>query len=1116
MLPSVLRAAIRPARRSALVRQASAAVRQEASPPSSYVEFARAAREDVLAVAEQPEASWAERLHCLSVISLDLWPREAPHWRVAADVALPSSAASWQSQLSSALAVDEPGADGKRKEGTSRGLEPLERAACLRALSAAVAGPKMARRITPLLAALTDGGGVSGSQGGLAQQLPLDELLRCVCALASATSPPRPDTPLGNFVEQAAQRLSSTISSLQLEHLCELRAALQRCKVDITEADHELRRRLQALAAKQAEGGDAGPFGEDLRVATQAVQLLGETGVMRGTSFRESLLPAYLQAGTAARLLRHLVPLEGATSGAHTFAIAMVAGKIVLGSRQLDVREISAALHGVLSLQSHGETFPLQQGARVLRALWPHTCKALDHMDPSEVSTTVRAYWWQLLYFRQELAVSGVARNHPVVDITLQGRSRAGVSHAKEAEATESMKTKLLHPVLARISEMTLKHTGEVLSVIAPPVQAFDVLSNEDRQAVSKALAVAFPVGGALPQSSEINQWWPDFWSGELASLSGAELLELACGLREADPRLMDKDIAGSNWWVLDGILAELRTQLTGSQRPQVELSHALLLRMCRVMDVWQGHEIEAVLQHLLSKPEAMRPLPTPHFIAVLTALGRWSVPRELPLRLVAAFLDSVDRGDRLVPAAQWADVLRAVREVEEPASRERVTARILQRLVPHLQTLTPLALASALESLAARPPPPAAMRAAGGGASGTYGALARAPAEATTAAQRAIDAGHWDFHQLVGALDSLGKLGWYSDGVVSAALGQCTQTPLLEAHAQLLFPLARACVALRIHHAPLLHKMVLWYGWCNAYLRPKPLPDTQVEELIHLSEQFCELSFHSLELVDILTENLKNPNASPRQVLAILALMARFSHFPPEFKEACARICSGDSAQGAGGADLASLSTQDLVNAFNIHLCAVFDGPAALKHWLTEDEDMKRFFQVHTSQKWYQKQDRDRTTFLQSSAFISLKQAAEDEGLDLRPSDAGEVYHVELTSADAKERLSTWSTNPPTAVVCLKSREQLRWYVPITAEGAPKAEQLQNRSWRFPFMYRGAVQKVRHLQSMGYKVAVVWMHEWNRLSNDEERRAYLRNACGASGRGSTAFSPAAEEDAYE
>merc|ERR1711964_834565 len=136
------------------------------------------------------------------------------------------------------------------------------------------------------------------------------------------------------------------------------------------------------------------------------------------------------------------------------------------------------------------------------------------------------------------------------------------------------------------------------------------------------------------------------------------------------------------------------------------------------------------------------------------------------------------------------------------------------------------------------------------------------------------------------------------------SVLLQFSQTPLLEAHAPLLLPIARTCVALRVHHAPLMHKMVLWYGWCYAYLWTKPLPSDQLDELIELGDLLSKLSFQSLELHSILAENLANPTASPRQVLGLLSVLARFAHFPAEFREACAKVGAEST-----DSDLTSLS---------------------------------------------------------------------------------------------------------------------------------------------------------------------------------------------------------------
>jgi len=559
--------------------------------------------------------------------------------------------------------------------------------------------------------------------------------------------------------------------------------------------------------------------------------------------------------------------------------------------------------------------------------------------------------------------------------------------------------------------------------------------------------------------------------------------------------------------WPLSAVVDEIDSRLAPSgkkQRPAIELSHFLLLRLCRVMDLWHRHEVEEVLHHLLKDPEAVKPLPTPYFVALVSALCNFSVPKEYPLRLVSSFLERVERGERSVQPEHWASIFRAIRPLDEWPSFDRITPRLLQRLVPHLGGLPPAELASTLVALASKPFPREASS-----SSSFHSPLERMPEATCEAVRKAVQTGQLDFQQVVGVFDCLGKLGWYGEQAVAAVLGFLAETPLLEPHAPLILPLVRACTSLRIHHAPLLHKVVLWYCWCYAYLWPKPLPVEKLEELLELAEHLHELSFQSLELQGVLAENLKNPNASARQSLALLSVLARFSHFPPEFKETCAKVCSASS-----DTDLASLTPADLINAFNVHLCAVFDGPAALKHWLTEDEVMKSFFQVHTSQKWYQKQDQERTTFLQSPAYLTLRQAVEAEGLDLRPTEPGEVYHVEFVSKDAKERLNTWSNNPPTALMCIKSKEQLRWYVPITAEDTSKALELQNRCNQFSFMFRGAVQKMRHLQAMGYRPAVVWMSEWNGLDTEEERRAYLRAAVEEPG---AFFRPASaeEEDTY-
>jgi len=1084
---------------------------------------------------EEDAPTWTERLNKLSCTALELWPSEAPHWRVAGPLVVPPIAVTASHGRTTGIDLRTRGGRGA---GTSIGLAPVERARCLRALCAfAGGGPRLSRNLSPLMAMLVDNFGVSEASGGLAYQLPVEELQLCVGALgAEARSQ---ESPLWEFAREAARRLSALQTSLSLREVLDLRSAFQRCDIETTTLDQGLRERLQELTMRGDEE-DAGSNTVDVTATLACARAIGEPIVLRSTILRRALLPASLRAGTAALLLRDVLPTEGGPiSTAHEFVIALAVGQVVAGARQLKIGEIAGALQGVSALQAsvvadssalRNEAFAVHQAARVLRALWPRVASKLAHFAPSQVSIALRCYWWQLLYSRQELTLIGVVREHPIVELALnasedqrgRGRSRGRV---KDYEATEDLKVKLVRPMLNRLCEMTLRHVGACLTALCPPVRPLDLLSGDDRVAVREAVSALFPqkdsTGSAQTtalqrdETEEEEGWWADFWAGEVRGLSVVELLELACGLREADPQSARGNETGSlTWWVLDSLLAELGKRLTrpGGERPSVELSHLTLVRMCRVMDLWRGHEVEDVLTHLLSSPESLRPLPTAHYVAVLLALADHPVPREVPLRLTAALLDSADREERAVHPEEWSDVLRVVRLLDESPSWERVVARVVHQLVPHVTDLPGRTLASFLRSLASRPLP---LELRPTGISGLYSAPEQMPARATEAVRLAVEGGQWDFPQVVDVLESLGRLDWYADATVAAVLAQCARTPLLEAYSPLLLPLARSCAELRVHHAPLMHKIVLWYNWCYAYLRPKPLPADQLDGLLGLAEQLCELSFQSLELLGVLADNLENPNASSRQVLNLLAILSRFTHFPPAFKEACARLGS-ESVDS----DLASLSNTELLNAFNIHLCAVFDGPAALKHWLTEDKSMRKFFQVHTSQKWYHQQDQERTTFLQSPAYLTLKQTAEEEGLDLRPSGPGEVYHVELVARDAKERLSALAGDPPMAIVCIRSKEQLRWYVPITAEGSSEGEQLDNRCHRFKFMFRGAVQKIRHLQAMGYRPVPIWMSEWRLLQTQAERSRYLRAAVGSSGEqtASVAFSPDASwgEDAYQ
>eukprot|EP00931_Biecheleriopsis_adriatica_P046932 TRINITY_DN27012_c0_g1_i1.p1 TRINITY_DN27012_c0_g1~~TRINITY_DN27012_c0_g1_i1.p1 ORF type:complete len:1148 (+),score=248.42 TRINITY_DN27012_c0_g1_i1:73-3516(+) len=1107
-------------------------LQQRQQRPVPFLGHAQSARQDVASLMGQLEGScWVQRLHGVSSIALDLWPPESPHWRVAGPIVIPpavSSSRQFAQELTAQLSVQRRAGDSGAE---AQGLGPEARATVLRALCEIRGGEAATKRNTSaLLASLVDSRGVSGvdKESGLAYQLSLEELRQCICALADsslALEEALKDSPVRDFILEGTKRLSKVSDKMALPHLLALCNAAKRLRIERSGTEEELRRRLLQVADKSSGSESLGSPRRQRGKQTlsqrrqvvdlvASVQALGEVGVLRSPHVREALLPEALSAGDAAELLQHALPAEGSMSSAHEFVVAAAVRRVVAGARVLTPRQIAAAARGALALQARGDDFAVYQAGRVLRALWPRVALRHSYFGPTELSDILWAYWWQLLYSRQELAIAGRTKTHPV----LQPSEDASRNSAKESKAAEDLRTKLLRPSLERLGEMPLKQVAACLTSLAPPVRPPDVMNEEDRALLRQAIDTVFSRGAQTSSGAEMDEeggqqrsssstsafaerWMEDFWTSELQSLAAPELLELACGLREAG---LDGQV-----WPLQAVVVEIDNRLrpSGKSRPAVELSHFLLLRLCRVMDLWHGHEVEEVLKHLLSNPEAVKPLPTSYFVAVLSALCDFAVPKELPLRLVSSFLERVEQGERSVQPEQWAEILRAIRLLDEWPSFDRITPRLLQRLLPHLEGLPPPVLSAVLTTLAAKPFPREVL--SSGAAHAANSPLQRIPAAATEAVRKAASAGHWDFQQVVGALDCLGKLGWYSESTVAALLAFVAETPLLEPHAPLMLPLVRACTSLRVHHAPLLHKVVLWYCWCYAYLWPKPLPSEKLNELLELAEHLMELSFQSLELQGVLAENLKNSNASPRQTLALLSVLARFSHFPPEFKETCARVCSGSS-----DSDLASLTPGDLINAFNVHLCAVFDGPAALKHWLTEDEGMKTFFQVHTSQKWYQKQDQERTTFLQSPAYLTLREAAEKEGLDLRPSEPGEVYHVELVSRDAKERLSALSENPPVALMCIKSKEELRWYVPITAEESPAKElELQNRCHQFRFMFRGAVQKMRHLQAMGYRPAVIWMSEWNSLASEEERRACLREAIRQPG----AFRPASaeEEDAY-
>jgi len=1049
----------------------------------SFLDFAWSARKDIKdVVAWQSDLTWVQRVHALSVFALEYLPREAPHWRVSGPLVLPREVAA------NAFVIDV----SKRKDS----LSVNARASCFRALCTFRGGPQHAPHVLPLLAALV------GSKGGLAFQLPLDELRTCMLALANSEVVSLSSSPLREFASHSGRRYADSKDQITFTDLYTMRGALQACGVSTTELDNEANARLMMLTRGDSQPPRRLEVKRDMTAVLAYIQKTQKSSSLRSPRLRQAMLPRFLDAETAAELLQHSVPSEEAFSKAHEFIVATATQSIAAGSSRLGARELSVSLEGVLRLQAHGENFLIGQAAWLLRALWPQVVVSFAHFSPGELSVVLRSYWWQLQYSLQELAFTGVLRDHPVVDV-----ADAGIgSQRLKGKAMDQVKMKLLRPVFSRLGEMPLQHVAACLTAVAPPLGKPDILSPEEMKFVQSEVNQAFPkevMDRSVLEGYGSSTWQEEFWLGELQVLSVSSLLELACGFRE---------FGAEAPWVTKSLLSELDQRLStaGSVQPSIELSHFLLLRLCRVMDLWHGHMVEDVLKQLFANPDAVRPLPTSYFVAVLQAICQYAIPKELPAKLVETFLQRVERGERLVQPQQWVDILAAIQLLDEGGSSwERVTPRVIQHVVPKISSLPAPSLSLLLQSLAARPHPGGSMMAE---SAPRYVALRQAQPAFTEAAYQAMREKMWNFTEVVSIFNSLARLGWSSEALLAAILAQCVQTPFLEPHLPLMLPLARSCVELRIHHAPLLQKMVSWYSWCCTYLRPKPMTADDIGDLLEFANQLLELSFHSLELQTILADNLKNPNASSKQLLALLAALAKFSHFPLDFKDTCSKVCANST-----DSDLTSLSQSDLVDAFNIHLCAVFDGPAALKHWLTEDAAMKAFFQVHTSQKWYQKQDQERTAFLQSPAYLSLKSAAEEEGLDLLPSDPGEVYHIEFLSANAKQQLTAWPSNPPTAVVCIKSKEQLRWYMPITAEGSTEAEQMNNRCNQFRFMFRGAVQKMRHLVAMGYRPAVIWMSEWNQLKSSKERNAYLRAAVDAVGPRNAAFSPstAEEEDMY-
>ncbi|CAE8603796.1 unnamed protein product, partial [Polarella glacialis] len=714
-----------------------------AGEPVPFLGFAQSARRDVAGLLGQLEGpDWVQRLHALSSVALDLWPSDSPHWRVAGSVVVPpevSSSKRFAQELADALRVRKSPVTSEESASTfsaSHGLGPTARATVIRALCELQGGGLATRsNAHVLLASLVDNKGVTQARkdSGLAYQVSVQELCQCILALSEssvcfsadgwATEDSLKDSPVKDFVAEGAKRLLLVLETLALPELLSLRKALSRCGVDRSGIDEELRQRLLEVAGgaksrkkKSARGAKLSDAKSDLIALVAGAQALGEVAVLRSQPLRQAMLPDALSPGQAAELLLHALPLEGALTSAHELVVAQATRQIVSGAKTLTPRQLAAAARGALALQARGDEFTIQHASRVLRALWSRVVLRHANFGPTELCDILRAYWWQLQYSRQELALAGTTQTHPVVaELHLGDSSPNTRNAAKEVKATDDLCTKLLRPTLSRLGEMPLKQVAACLTALAPPVRPPDAMSSADRLVLREAVAAAFPAGIAsraarsVPKSTKEEAedlpapegWTEEFWAGEMLSMQLLELLELACGLREAG--------MGSRVWPLDAVVAEIDQRLRPTDRkakPPVELSHFLLLRLCRVIDLWHGHEVEEILKHLLSNPEAVKPLPTSYFVAVLSALCDFAVPKELPLRLVSSFLERVERGERSVQPEQWAEILRAISPLDEWPSFERITPRLLQRLVPHLSGLPPPVLATLLVKLAEKPFP--------------------------------------------------------------------------------------------------------------------------------------------------------------------------------------------------------------------------------------------------------------------------------------------------------------------------------------------------------------------------------------------------------------------------
>ncbi|CAL1151996.1 unnamed protein product [Cladocopium goreaui] len=136
-------------------------------------------------------------------------------------------------------------------------------------------------------------------------------------------------------------------------------------------------------------------------------------------------------------------------------------------------------------------------------------------------------------------------------------------------------------------------------------------------------------------------------------------------------------------------------------------------------------------------------------------------IPKDLPLRLVASFLDRCELGEATAQPDQWAEMLCAARPLDEPFF-ERITPRLLQQLLPHLQGLSHDRLLKVLDSLAKAPPKESP------GTSFASSPVEQAPFAFNEVVAEVVASGKWDLQKVMAAFSCLGRLGWYNEHTVA------------------------------------------------------------------------------------------------------------------------------------------------------------------------------------------------------------------------------------------------------------------------------------------------------------------------------------------------------------